>query len=191
MRKRYPSGSGKPGRQSGFTLIELLTVIVIIAILAGLTLFAASAVMKSAARSRTRTEIAAISAALESYKTDNGAYPVFTGFRSTAGYTAPPTTVGGAYQQSSEFLYESLTGQTTTAAFVTGVKSYIALKKTQMGNYAGGNVYIQDPFGYSYGYNTGSAANPPYNGWGFFDLWSTGGDITAANIPSWISNWSN
>jgi type II secretory pathway pseudopilin PulG len=62
--------------QDSFTLVELLTVILIIMILASLTLAAANSVMGQAARSRARSEIQALSTALESYKTDNGIYPL-------------------------------------------------------------------------------------------------------------------
>src|SRR5437667_6449672 len=58
-----------------FTLIELLVVIAIIIILAGLILSTAGYVQKKGARARAETEIAAMSAALESYKADNGIYP--------------------------------------------------------------------------------------------------------------------
>jgi general secretion pathway protein G len=63
----------------GFTLIELLIVITIIAILASLVLAAAGSVQKKGARSRTEAEIAAMGAALESYKADNGDYPAGSG----------------------------------------------------------------------------------------------------------------
>src|SRR5438045_5099032 len=58
-----------------FTLIELLIVISIIIILAGLILSTVGYVQKKGARSRAEAEIAAMSAALESYKADNGIYP--------------------------------------------------------------------------------------------------------------------
>ncbi|MCE9587228.1 MAG: type II secretion system protein GspG [Verrucomicrobia bacterium] len=65
----------KKTSSGGFTLIELLIVITIIAILASLVLAAAGGVQKKGARSRTEAEIAAVGAALESYKADNGDYP--------------------------------------------------------------------------------------------------------------------
>jgi type II secretory pathway pseudopilin PulG len=50
-------------------------VIIIILILAGLILSISSYVQNKGARARAETEIAAMSAALESYKADNGIYP--------------------------------------------------------------------------------------------------------------------
>jgi prepilin-type N-terminal cleavage/methylation domain-containing protein len=61
--------------RDGFTLIELIVVIAVIIILAGLVLSTVGYVKKKAARSRAETEIAAMSAACESYKADNGVYP--------------------------------------------------------------------------------------------------------------------
>ena len=57
------------------TIIELLVVMMIILILAGLILSISSYVQNKGARARAETEIAAMSAALESYKADNGIYP--------------------------------------------------------------------------------------------------------------------
>ena len=61
--------------RDGFTLIELLVVMAIIAVLASLVLSVAGYVQKKGARSRAEAEIAALGAALESYKADNGDYP--------------------------------------------------------------------------------------------------------------------
>src|SRR3954466_11811924 len=58
-----------------FTLIELLVVMVIIIVLAGLILATAGYVQNKGKRSRAEAEIAAMSAALENYKADNGIYP--------------------------------------------------------------------------------------------------------------------
>lgn len=58
-----------------FTLIELLVVVAIIAILAALTLSTLGYVNKKGAESRARSEVAAVSAAIEAYKLDTGAYP--------------------------------------------------------------------------------------------------------------------
>src|SRR5438132_7456655 len=66
---------GTPATTAAFTLIELIVVIAIIVILTGLVLSTVGYVQKKAARSRAETEIAAMSAACESYKADNGVYP--------------------------------------------------------------------------------------------------------------------
>src|SRR2546428_9317084 len=75
-----------------FTIIELLVVIAIIIILASLILSTVGYVQKKGARSRAEAEIAAMSAALESYKADNCIYPQHDG--SNGGHA----------------LYQSLTG---------------------------------------------------------------------------------
>src|SRR6266705_872017 len=61
--------------RSAFTLIELVVVVGIILILASLVLSTAGYARKKGARARAETEIAAISAACESYRADNGVYP--------------------------------------------------------------------------------------------------------------------
>jgi prepilin-type N-terminal cleavage/methylation domain-containing protein len=182
---------------SSFTLIELLTVIAIIAILIGLTLFAASAVLKTAARSKARSDIQALTTVLENYKSDNGAYPTppAAQFTDTNYAAALPPDESGPYEDSSAFLYQQLTGETNygdpppTAA--SGIKIYDTFTRSQLGNNSAGagNIYLKDPFGNSYGYFPGNGANAPNNGSGFFDLWSTGGDITATNTATWINNW--
>src|SRR5437868_12918180 len=60
---------------AAFTLIELIVVTTVIIILTGLVLSTVGYVQKKGARARAETEIAAMSAALESYKADNGIYP--------------------------------------------------------------------------------------------------------------------
>src|SRR6185437_6667670 len=61
--------------EGAVTIVELLVVITIILILAGLILSISSYVQNKGARARAETEIADMSAALESYKADNGIYP--------------------------------------------------------------------------------------------------------------------
>src|SRR5213080_5549730 len=58
-----------------FTLIELIVVTTVIIILTGLVLSTVGYIQKKGARARAETEIAAMSAACESYKADNGIYP--------------------------------------------------------------------------------------------------------------------
>src|SRR5438477_3895514 len=62
-------------QRSAFTIIEVLIVMAIILVLAGLTLATSGYVQNKGRRSRAEAEIAAMSAALENYKADNGIYP--------------------------------------------------------------------------------------------------------------------
>jgi len=59
----------------GFTLIELLVTITVIALLAGLTLAAVGGVNQKASRDKAKAEIAAISNALEQFKSVREDYP--------------------------------------------------------------------------------------------------------------------
>ena len=78
--KRLTNGFGvRRGERrynAAFTLIELIVVTAVIIILTGLVLSTVGYVQKKGARARAETEIAAMSAACESYKADNGVYPV-------------------------------------------------------------------------------------------------------------------
>jgi general secretion pathway protein G len=58
-----------------FTLIELMVVVTVIAILAGLTLSTLGYVNRKGAMSRAQSEVAALSAAIDSYKLETGSYP--------------------------------------------------------------------------------------------------------------------
>jgi general secretion pathway protein G len=148
---------------AGFTLIELLVVMAIIAILAGLVLQTAGYVQKKGATSRAEAEIAALSAALESYKADMGDYPAWTNNPGATNMVVltnlmPPL---GA----------------------TNNKVYFEFNKS-MTNALG----IVDPFGTTYGYQYPGASNR--SGANFFDLWSTAGTSTSAtNSNRWIKNW--
>ena len=155
---------------TGFTLIELLVVITVIAILAGLVLQTAGYVQKKSARSRAEAEIAALSAALESYKADMGDYPAGTNGLSTG--TVTPGT-------SNAFLRAALAPSTG--------KVYFEFSK-RMGtnsNMSETNQSILDPFGEGYGYQYPGDATR--SGTNFYDLWSRGGG--AANTNQWIKNW--
>jgi prepilin-type N-terminal cleavage/methylation domain-containing protein len=185
------------GSLNSFTLVELLVVIAIIAILAALILAAGEGVLKKAAQARAQSEIEAMKNALTAYKIDNGIYPQSSSITGPPSGTYPLTP--SSYLTASETLFQALSGITNFNTDVpqAGVKSYMTFTKKQIGNPAGPS-YIQDPWGNSYGYSTGDANLPPtaqalypYNGSGFFDLWSTGGVSSTALNPtnSWIVNW--
>src|SRR5213593_1192067 len=76
-----------------FTLIELIVVTAVIIILTGLVLSTVGYARKKGARARAETEIAAISAACESYKADNGVYPRGPATATTIGTITIPANV--------------------------------------------------------------------------------------------------
>ena len=88
MRKLGPRyrGGGRAGRTGTFTILEIVVAMAIILVLAGLILATSSYVSNKAGRSRAEVEIAAMSSALENYKTDNG--PIRRTLRSTRGQWA-------------------------------------------------------------------------------------------------------
>src|SRR5436189_3786014 len=95
---------------SAFTLIELIVVTTVIIILTGLVLSTVGYVQKKGARARAETEIAAMSAACESYKADNGIYPRNSDTDSLDPTTDfnPGTTPPNNYTKASLWLYEQL-----------------------------------------------------------------------------------
>jgi type II secretory pathway pseudopilin PulG len=207
--RHFPHSSSSA--EGAFTAIELLIVITIIIILAGLILATAGYVEKKGARSRAESEIAAMSAALENYKADNGIYPTDATNNTTNNLHAQSDLdpSASAYSAASLFLYEKLAGVTTGSRSETpSGKTYFTFKPNMLfpappstADVTG----IRDPFGNSYGYST--AGNPQANptpspspspaGYNpTFDLWSTAG-IAPSPTPSppakqqdfWIKNW--
>src|SRR5438477_1409242 len=182
-------------RNSAFTIIELLVVIIIIMILAGLVLSISSYVQNKGARARAETEIAAVSAALESYKADNGIYPQSSDTNSldpvNDANSNPPVSGTNKYSKAGLYLYEQLAGVTS------GVRSETPSKKSYF-TFKGNMLYpkdaskdivgIADPFGNLYGYSTSKANgsngyNPTY------DVWSTAGGTTTTDVAKWVKNW--
>ena len=188
---------------NAFTLIELIVVVGIILVLAALVLSTAGYARKKSARARAETEIAAMSAACESYKADNGIYPRGNADLSpgTPPYDtdkldarrngnpdstpSPDPAAPFPYSQTSLYLYKQLSGDLNgnrqIDAGETG-KSYFAFKPNMLLP-AGGTgtvTAIADPFGHSYGYSTANQYDPNrpegYNP--TFDLWSTSGLTT-------------
>src|SRR5213082_1265029 len=185
--------------EGAVTIIELLVVIIIILILAGLILSISSYVQNKGARARAETEIAAMSAALESYKADNGIYPRDNpGNQYTDNLNAKvdvdPTQLN--YKNASLYLFFQLSGLDANQQAVANMKSYFAFKPQMLGHPAGNTItvaYIREPFGNSYGYSTAQAANPGgtagYNP--TYDLWSAGSIASPTPTPpaAWIKNW--
>src|ERR1700719_2464807 len=167
---------------AAFTLLELLIVISVIIILAGLTIATIGYVQKKGARSRAEAEIAAMSAALESYKADNGVYPSNSDTDSLDP-TSNVNPTGTGYSKASLYLNEQLSGDTSAIRQPTG-KSYFAFKPNMLAptDQSQNVTAIRDPFGNSYGYSTMKASDPAKNGYNpTFDLWSTSGGSTAAD----------
>src|SRR5438270_10573268 len=114
-----------------FTIIELLVVITIIIILGSLILSTVGYVQKKGARSRAEAEIAAMSAALESYKADNGIYPRDATATDTLDPAATINLVN--YAAASLYLYEQLSGDTSANRQpAAGAKTYVAFKPNQL-----------------------------------------------------------
>jgi len=178
---------------AAFTLIELIVVTTVIIILTGLVLSTVGYIQKKGARARAETEIAAMSAACENYKADNGIYPRNP---DTDGLNAQiagdPNT--SQYQRASLYLYNALFGATNGSRTPdTGGKSYFVFKPNMLSpaDQTQNVQFIRDPFGNSYGYSTIQAAtgnttvgyNPT------FDLWSTTGLTSGADSTQWLKNW--
>jgi len=197
-------------RYRAFTLIELIVVIGIIIVLAGLVLSTAGYARKKGARARAETEIAAMSAACESYKADNGVYPrtsVTDTFTAVTNRTPPdpqPTSYDPgvtAYSFTSRDLYGQLSGNPSLDRSTYTGRSYFQFKPNMLlpAGGTGSVTAIADPFGNSYGYSTAQAyyidnpaVNPNYCFNPTFDLWSTAGTsnpTAAAYEQAWIKNW--
>jgi type II secretory pathway pseudopilin PulG len=185
---------------NGFTVIELIVVVGVIIILTGLVLSTVGYARKKGARARAETEIAAMSAACESYKSDNGIYPrdnatnQYTDTLNARQNFDPTQTV---YQNASFYLYTQLSGDSSGNRSPTG-KSYMAFKPNMLLPPGGSGtvIAISDPFGNSYGYSTANQADSTKGYNPTFDLWSTAG-VAPSPTPAppatqqdlWIKNW--
>jgi prepilin-type N-terminal cleavage/methylation domain-containing protein len=199
-RSRAKAGHSSFTAWSAFTLIELIVVVTVITILAGLVLSTAGYARKKGARARAETEIAAMSAACESYKADNSVYPrdnTTNQYTDTLDARQNFDATQAVYQHASFYLYTQLSGDSTGNRSPTG-KSYMAFKPNMLLPPSGtGTVTaIADPFGNSYGYSTANQADPNKGYNPTFDLWSTAG-LAPSPTPSppatqqnlWIKNW--
>lgn len=197
------------GRYNAFTLIELIVVVSIIAVLGALVLSTAGYARKKGARARAETEIAAMSAACENYKADNGVYPLGN---ANLGNSTPydtdtldpvndlnpaATPIPNVYTKASLYLYKVLMADNNADGASEG-KVYMVLTPNQMLRAdmsqppSGSNpvIGVRDPFGNSYGYSTKKASDPNASGYNpTFDLWSTAAGSTSNDVPKWIKNW--
>jgi type II secretory pathway pseudopilin PulG len=179
-------------REGAFTLIELLIVMAIIIVLAGLILATSNYVQKKGYRSRAEAEIAALSAALENYKADNGVYPRDAASSDQADPTEPLS--DKAYTSASVFLYNQLFGTTNGGRTPTaGAKTYFPFKPNQLSplDQTQAVTSLRDPFGNPYGYSTAKATTPSGTV-GFnptFDLWSIADGAAGTDQTKWVKNW--
>jgi prepilin-type N-terminal cleavage/methylation domain-containing protein len=162
--------------RGAFTLIELIVVVTVIVILTGLVLSTVGYVQKKAARSRAETEIAAMSAALESYKADNGVYPPYSG----------ATGAHALYQGLSGDGNDAIGGTTpSTGTPGSSGKSYMTLKPNMLRpNPPDATTRVIDSFGNNYNYLA-----PGTNNASMFDLWSTANANPPTDQLQWIKNW--
>ena len=191
-------------RYNAFTLIELIVVVGIILVLAGLVLSTVGYARKKGARARAETEIAAMSAAIENYKADNGIYPrdnATNQYTDTLDARQNFDPTQAVYNNASFYLYTQLTGDLNgnrqIDAGETG-KNYMQFKPSMLLPAGGSGTVtaISDPFGNSYGYSTANQSDPSKGFNPTFDLWSTAG-AAPSPTPSppgaqqnlWIKNW--
>jgi len=203
-------GAWHKRRYTGFTLIELVVVFGLIIVLSGLVLSTVGYVRKKGARARAETEIAAMAAALESYKADNASYP-----RDPTANTAtdaldartmidPVNANATLYKTASLVLYRALSGDRNLDRSVTAADenfnidgsmlsqpltqppaTYFTFKPNMLSpaDQTQNVQYIQDPFGNSYGYSTAYQLNPNTGYNPTFDFWSTAG-VAASPTPA-------
>lgn len=203
-RTSVPAGRGRRGA----TLIELLTVIIVLAILMALSLGMVRSAKQRAAIARARSELAALSQALERYKAHYGDYPQTGGAAQAAaavgavitqtqaqalllnaligvyGPTSFTTRINGpTFIEVSKFKLEVDLTTATTATF--GVAQGTPPTKLAVAN------DLLDPWGYRYQYYykpAPVAGRPPVNQWRApaYVLYSVGpdGQHTAPNMAS-------
>jgi prepilin-type N-terminal cleavage/methylation domain-containing protein len=184
---------------AAFTLIELLAVMTIILILAGLILSIAGNANYKGAQARAQGEIQALSTALESYKTDNGAYPRVSvaenaslntdnlDARGTGTVSIDPNYTSSTpnYATTSLILYKFLSGAYTvdSTGQPTPTPTPVAGSVPQTSYYTFSDSQLANSGGLTSGYippNTVSAINDPFgNSYGYSTAYQK--DVDANN----------
>jgi prepilin-type N-terminal cleavage/methylation domain-containing protein len=174
----YPLPRIPRGPASAFTLIELLTVIAVIGVLAGITLGVMRGVQERAAINLARTELAALSQALEGYKKQYGDYP-------QTGVSSGNPIAAASLTSSEGRLFNALMGKLGPALNATQGRTWLEAAKFTLsttdlpvsGNSTSVANHFLDPWGraYLYSYRTNVAGG---GGWTApsYILLSTGPD---------------
>lgn len=158
-----------PRSKTEVSLVVIISFLIVVLLLCG-GIFLFGPFNQRAVHSRTDAEIAALTAALESYKITHGDYP-----KDSASARLSPSThiFPPDYIPASHLLYRSLSGS-------GGGRVYFEFSPAMLATNAAGRVYIVDVFRQSYGYS--------YDGKGFPRVWSTAGDTKGSATNHWISN---
>lgn len=125
--------SVRHGADRGFTIVELLIVIVTIAILAAITIVAFNGVQARARDSQRRSDVTAITKALELYYIDNGKFPSGSG----------STTINSGW---------STTADASWANLATALRPYLASLPADPFSTPGSNVLTTGTAGTNYAY---------------------------------------
>lgn len=175
-------------QRRAFTLLELLVVIGIIAILAGIVLGVGRRASESGKIARAKAEMAALSTALEAYKSQYGDYP-----QTGAGAANDPNAVTSAADDGPGILFNALAGKRGPKNALTPIdaRALVELSKFSLqvpdrlpvsGNLAQlANAFV-DPWGHRYVY----LYDTTVNGWrnSSFVLYSIGPDGQFTAVPA-------
>jgi len=135
-----PADRGTWSGRAAFSLVELLAVVVVILALAGVMLGITGYVRKRVALSTAKSQIAAISIALEMYKADIGYYPRTGVIRISASSACEST--------NNNLLYRALSGTCLNCS-----KVYLKFPEGMIqSNFLTGLLNIMDPYSWPYNY---------------------------------------